>query len=79
MEKIELCRYLLDPERGGKINLDIHADTDIKRNALEMIMGYTSLRGAGHIGDARPEQVGMVFKKYYVRILRKAVEETRGK
>ena len=65
-EKRERLQTLYDHARKNNIRFDnLFKDIEIKRKALEDIMGYKSLNGAKSIKSASDQTVTNVYKKLY--------------
>ncbi len=65
-EKQEKFLALYNHARKNNIRSDnLFEDIEIKRNALEKIMGYTSLKGAKSIKSASDQTVSNVYRNLY--------------
>ena len=65
-EKQEKILALYNHARENNIRSDdLFEDIEIKRNALENIMGYKSLKGARSIKSASDQTVSKVYRKLY--------------
>ncbi len=65
-EKQEKFLAFYNHARKNNIRFDnLFEDIEIKRNALENIMGYKSLKGARSIKSASDQTVSKVYRKLY--------------
>tara|TARA_Y100000310_G_scaffold56744_1_gene52064 strand:- start:412 stop:792 length:381 start_codon:yes stop_codon:yes gene_type:complete len=65
-EKQEKFLAFYNHARKNNIRFDnLFEDIEIKRNALESIMGYKSLKGARSIKSASDQTVSKVYRKLY--------------
>ena len=74
-EDIKIHKDLVDITCKTRINVDyVFADTELKRNFLKKILGYSTLKGYKSIDDCPDNQIGVVFKKEYNTALQKIKE-----
>ena len=62
----QLYNKLYEDAQKRRIRVDdLFLDIELKRKALENIMGYRYLKGAGEIENATPQTVSNVYRKAY--------------